>query len=98
MQGNEYFSEANGRRAVPSLQEGQTPNSLAIARSPGSDFRAGARYARYGLRTVQGRHARLRSCFPGRLGRPWTCPEQWEKPVSAAERDDRVEFNGCPGA
>ena len=33
VQGNEYFSDANVRRSVPSLQEGQVPNSLAIARS-----------------------------------------------------------------
>ena len=33
VQGNEYFSEANVRRSVPSLNPGETPNSLAIARS-----------------------------------------------------------------
>lgn len=33
VQGNEYFSEANIRRSVPSLKEGETPNSLAMARS-----------------------------------------------------------------
>ena len=33
VQGNEYFSDANVRRSVPSLQVGQIPNSLAIARS-----------------------------------------------------------------
>lgn len=33
VEGNEYFSEANIRRSVPSLKEGQTPNSLAMARS-----------------------------------------------------------------
>jgi hemolysin activation/secretion protein len=33
VQSNEYFSEANIRRSVPSLKEGATPNSLAMARS-----------------------------------------------------------------
>ena len=33
VQGNEYFSAANVRRSVPSLKPGETPNSLAIARS-----------------------------------------------------------------
>jgi hemolysin activation/secretion protein len=33
VQGNEYFSEANIRRSVPSLKEDKTPNSLDIARS-----------------------------------------------------------------
>ncbi len=33
VQGNEYFSEANVRRSVPALKEGETPNSLSIARS-----------------------------------------------------------------
>ncbi|MCE9641003.1 MAG: BamA/TamA family outer membrane protein, partial [Betaproteobacteria bacterium] len=33
IQGNEYYNEANVRRSVPALKSGETPNSLAIARS-----------------------------------------------------------------
>ncbi len=33
VEGNEHFSAANVRRSVPSLREGETPNSLEIARS-----------------------------------------------------------------
>jgi hemolysin activation/secretion protein len=33
VQGNEFFSKDNARRSMPSLQEGKTPNSHAIARS-----------------------------------------------------------------
>lgn len=32
VQGNEFFSEANVRRSVPSLKPGETPNSFAISR------------------------------------------------------------------
>ncbi|MBI2509409.1 MAG: ShlB/FhaC/HecB family hemolysin secretion/activation protein [Betaproteobacteria bacterium] len=33
VEGNEHFSAANVRRSIPSLREGETPNSLEIARS-----------------------------------------------------------------
>jgi hemolysin activation/secretion protein len=33
VEGNKYYAESNIRRSIPALKEGETPNSLAIARS-----------------------------------------------------------------